>query len=925
MKSSHAVVRRMAVFSLSALLVWSGSPAISIFANEMPSMPQIVEDSASADDTSQIDTGVSGGEVTADSGGDDALAGGTDQQVEEDGIGLGSDNSGEPATEVGETQDAQDGAGMTDGTDVLEPSETLTVEGHVSEIGWQGARTLEAGLGLDGMVRVGTTGESLSLEALRFETILSSDGDEDSGQTSGQDVSTASSSSVVADAYSAAHGWQEGIPSGVLIGTTGESVALEAVRFELSGELAATHSIWYRAHISDEGWLGWAHDGESAGSQGYGHHLEALDICILPKGSDAPGETDTAFLSYGVGYRAHVQDLGWMDLVSDGETAGTEGRRLRLESLQVILGADAGAGSVEIRAHVQNLGWQDWKQGTGGTTDQKLAIEAVQLRLTGDAASTYDIWYRVHSADFGWLGWASNGERAGSQGYSKQAEAIEIVLVEKGGKAPGETVDAFRAPTAIYRSHVSDIGWINRNAEEEFLAFTIGTTGQGHALEAFTLQVPGLGVGSIVYQAHVANIGWQDQVSDGDTAGTVGQRYAIEAVRLWLSDGFEEAYDIWYRVHVSQIGWLGWTSNGESAGSEGLSIPVEAIEVRIPPKGSAAPGSGTAFITTPSITYGVYGAGTGWGGDVTEGTIAGSVGAGRALEAFHVAYGSDSIAGGVSYRAHLSDVGWLDAVSSGDAGMPGAGHELQAISISLTGDASQYFDIWYRVHVEQYGWLGWAKNGANAGTTKLGLQVEAIQIQITGKGTAAPGSTANSYFERYVYIGWQNPPGYPQVSCNTVVLPSYCTGQFTYVTPSRIPYNATREDCVNAFIQRAYEYLGTRYIEPYSTAPGGAVDCSGLVMQCLYATGMDMGWYNPYNHRWLPEQTYNSMNWYRSNYFMPVSLSAIQRGDVLYYNGHIAIYVGGGMIIDSWPGIGVTLRGMYAPGSIIGAARPFVG
>lgn len=173
-------------------------------------------------------------------------------------------------------------------------------------------------------------------------------------------------------------------------------------------------------------------------------------------------------------------------------------------------------------------------------------------------------------------------------------------------------------------------------------------------------------------------------------------------------------------------------------------------------------------------------------------------------------------------------------------------------------------------------------------------------------------------------VGWQNPAQYPQVSSWTVKLPDYCTGYFTYVTPSRISVDATREDCVNAFIQRAYEYIGTQYIEPWSTAPGGAVDCSGFVLQCLYATGMDLGVYNPYNHRWDPSQTYNSMNWFNSGLFMPISTSSIQRGDVLYYRGHIAIALGGGMMIDSWPGQGVNIHPISSRGSLIGAARPFV-
>lgn len=175
-------------------------------------------------------------------------------------------------------------------------------------------------------------------------------------------------------------------------------------------------------------------------------------------------------------------------------------------------------------------------------------------------------------------------------------------------------------------------------------------------------------------------------------------------------------------------------------------------------------------------------------------------------------------------------------------------------------------------------------------------------------------------------IGWQNPSQYPQVSSWTVKLPDYCTSQFTYVSPSRIAVDATREDCVNAFISRAFEYIGTQFIEPWSTAPGGAVDCSGLVLQCLYATGMDLGVYNPYNHRWDPSQTFNSMNWYHNNTFMPVSLDSIQRGDIVYYQGHVAIYLGNDQIIDSCIdgyGNGVRIRPLDRH-RMIGAARPFV-
>ena len=240
----------------------------------------------------------------------------------------------------------------------------------------------------------------------------------------------------------------------------------------------------------------------------------------------------------------------------------------------------------------------------------------------------------------------------------------------------------------------------------------------------------------------------------------------------------------------------------------------------------------------------------------------------------------------------------------------------------------------------------WQWNGSNAQKWRFEMGESGIKIvsacgnkvlEVSDGATANganvqlwsyTGSAAQSWralsAERPAKIGYQNPSNYPQVSSLTVQLPSYCTGEFTYVTPSRIAIDATRDDCVNAFIQRAYEYIGTKYIEPYSTAPGGAVDCSGFVLQCLYATGMDMGIYNPYNHRWLSWQTYNSMNWYNNGTFMPVSVNSMQRGDVIYYRGHIAIYLGDGRMIDSWPRQGVGVHGVYERGNPIGAARPFV-
>ena len=160
----------------------------------------------------------------------------------------------------------------------------------------------------------------------------------------------------------------------------------------------------------------------------------ALAMVVLLAG---PGELTprAASGSVSVYYRTHVQSIGWQGWRKDGCMAGTEGRALRLEGLQVKLeNTTKYSGGVNYRVHVQSIGWQRWyKDGKrAGTSGRSLRLEAVQIYLTGELAQHYDLYYRVHAQHFGWLNWAKNGEPAGTAGYAYRLEGIQITLVKKG-------------------------------------------------------------------------------------------------------------------------------------------------------------------------------------------------------------------------------------------------------------------------------------------------------------------------------------------------------------------------------------------------------------------------------------------------------------------------------------------------------------
>jgi len=113
-------------------------------------------------------------------------------------------------------------------------------------------------------------------------------------------------------------------------------------------------------------------------------------------------------------------------------------------------------------------------------------------------------------------------------------------------------------------------------------------------------------------------------------------------------------------------------------------------------------------------------------------------------------------------------------------------------------------------------------------------------------------------------------------------------------------------------VQFVFDQLGCPY-EYGETGPCSVgFDCSGLVMAAWAAAGVS-----------IPRDTYEQ--WAALPH---VSANDLQIGDLLYYNGigHVAMYVGGGMIIDA-PSQGEVVRELpmstawYAD-SFDGAARP---
>ena len=233
-------------------------------------------------------------------------------------------------------------------------------------------------------------------------------------------------------------GWEKNwSKNGAVSGTEGQCKRLEAIQIRLTGEVAENYDVYYSVHAENFGWLGWAKNGEEAGTAGYGYRLEAIRIQLVTKGDKAPeliGTIKEAMKARLVGYQTHVQDYGTQAYVYDGAMAGTEGECKRMESIRMKLPSSVNS-SIQYRSHVQDIGWEkNWASNgsLSGTEGQCKRLEAIQIKLSGDVAENYDVYYRVHAQDYGWLAWAKNGESSGTEGYAKRLEAIEVRLVPKG-------------------------------------------------------------------------------------------------------------------------------------------------------------------------------------------------------------------------------------------------------------------------------------------------------------------------------------------------------------------------------------------------------------------------------------------------------------------------------------------------------------
>lgn len=167
---------------------------------------------------------------------------------------------------------------------------------------------------------------------------------------------------------------------------------------------------------------------------------------------------------------------------------------------------------------------------------------------------------------------------------------------------------------------------------------------------------------------------------------------------------------------------------------------LEAFEISTSAPAPSNPQDPGNPVNNAGLSYRAHVADYGWLDAVHDGQTAGTVGKNKQLEAFKITPPEGLE---LTVKVHIQDKGWVTykgvkkGASSGEnssandpiMGTVGEGKRIEAIEIIPTKNTTGK-TLQYQVHIQDYGWTGWMTAGGATGTTGIAHAVQAIQMKL---------------------------------------------------------------------------------------------------------------------------------------------------------------------------------------------------
>ena len=253
--------------------------------------------------------------------------------------------------------------------------------------------------------------DSASIESLRVKVVSDAQG------------------SVQYAVNTADEGWQEFKEDSAVAGTSGnDAVPVGAVRIALVGELSQWYDVRYRVCGADGTWQPWKSNGKVAGKAG--SELSGIQIELVEKSKKS--EADEMGL-LGIRYQVKMTDSDWQKWLVNNSIAGKTGKGKRIQSLALSLDAGSMDGGIQYRVRRSSGKWMPWKK-DGAVVGPYKDIEAIQVKLTGAIAESYDVVYQTYVNKVEWQARMRNGSVAGTSA-NRSIEALKVKIEDKANRS----------------------------------------------------------------------------------------------------------------------------------------------------------------------------------------------------------------------------------------------------------------------------------------------------------------------------------------------------------------------------------------------------------------------------------------------------------------------------------------------------------
>ena len=149
----------------------------------------------------------------------------------------------------------------------------------------------------------------------------------------------------------------------------------------------------------------------------------------------------------------HVQGKGWSNYFADNAYGmAPVGGYITAIRATLHNQPEGMSGTIEYQVNLSGSGWLDWQTDANeaGEALGEMPLEAVCMRLTGELAEHYDVFYSVLQAN-AWTDWSKNGEEAGVSGAGLRVDGIRVSVArkEKEGDSYAGEIDPSRPMVAL--------------------------------------------------------------------------------------------------------------------------------------------------------------------------------------------------------------------------------------------------------------------------------------------------------------------------------------------------------------------------------------------------------------------------------------------------------------------------------------------